>query len=46
MINGCQLLQKNNKLVIDKFVPTNYTRRVDKRKRLIKIIGGMRHDKK
>ncbi|EFZ34120.1 hypothetical protein P869_08745 [Ligilactobacillus ruminis S23] len=34
MINGCQLLQKNNKLVIDKFVPTYYTERVDKKKTL------------
>ena len=34
MINGCQLLQKNNKLVIDKFVPTNYTKRVDEKKAL------------
>lgn len=34
MINGCRLLQKNNKWVIDKFVPTNYTKRVDKKKTL------------
>ena len=34
MINGCKKKKKNNKVAIDKFVPTNYTKRVDKKKTL------------